>query len=56
MKKGPVSVAVDATNWSFYKKGVFSLCGDNLNHGVLAIGYDEMGNWIIQNSWGSNWG
>jgi C1A family cysteine protease len=35
----PVSVAVDASNWSSYKSGVFSNCKTGLNHGVLAVGY-----------------
>jgi cathepsin L len=52
----PTSVCVDATNWSFYRSGVFSLCGTNINHAVLAVGYDASGNWIIQNSWGKSWG
>ena len=34
----PVSVAVDATNWSRYSSGVFSNCGTRLNHGVLLVG------------------
>jgi len=52
----PTSVAVDATNWSFYRSGTFSNCAKNLNHGVLAIGYDDAGNWQIKNSWGTSWG
>jgi C1A family cysteine protease len=56
IKTQPTSVAVDATNWSFYKSGVFSNCAKNLNHGVLAVGWDASGNWIIKNSWGATWG
>jgi C1A family cysteine protease len=56
IQKQPTSVAVDATNWSFYKSGVFSNCGKNVNHGVLAVGWDDAGNWIIKNSWGTTWG
>jgi len=52
----PTSVAVDATNWSLYKSGVFSNCAKNLNHGVLAVGWDASNNWIIKNSWGTTWG
>jgi C1A family cysteine protease len=52
----PTSVAVDATNWSLYRSGTFSNCAKNLNHGVLAVGYDDAGNWIVKNSWGTSWG
>jgi len=56
IKTQPTSVAVDATNWSFYKSGTFSNCAKNLNHGVLAVGWDSASNWIIKNSWGATWG
>lgn len=52
----PTSVCVDASNWSFYRSGVFSNCAKNINHAVLAIGYDTNGNWVIRNSWGQSWG
>ena len=52
----PVSVAVDASNWSTYKTGVFSKCGTSINHAVVAIGWTSTNDWIIRNSWGSNWG
>jgi len=52
----PTSVAVDATNWSLYRSGTFSNCAKNLNHGVLAVGWDDAGNWIVKNSWGTSWG
>lgn len=51
----PISVAVDATNWSPYKEGVFSNCGTKLNHGVLLVGV-ENGQWKVKNSWGPGWG
>ncbi|EAS06454.1 papain family cysteine protease (macronuclear) [Tetrahymena thermophila SB210] len=56
---GPVSVAMDASNMKEYTSGVFNNCTSkqfNLNHAVLAVGYDEEGNWIIKNSKGPNWG
>ena len=57
---GPISVAVDASKTSFtqYSSGVYSGCPTDvtINHGALLIGYDEDGNWIIKNSWGTSWG
>ncbi len=34
----PISVAVDATNWGSYKKGVLDKCSTNLNHASLLVG------------------
>ena len=51
-----MSVAVDASNWSQYKSGIFSNCAKSLNHAVLAIGYYADGTWIIKNSWAASWG
>lgn len=51
----PVSVAVDASNWSRYSSGVFSNCATGLNHGVTLVGVSG-GNWWIKNSWGTTWG
>jgi C1A family cysteine protease len=51
----PISVAVDAGNWSPYRSGVFSSCGTAVNHGVLLIGSTE-GFWRVKNSWGTGWG
>ena len=50
-----VSVAVDASNWSPYRSGVFSNCRTSLNHGVTLIGVKD-GNWWVKNSWGTGWG
>jgi len=61
----PVSVAIQAniTSFRFYKEGVYSdyNCGDQLDHGVLVVGYgtDEVQNmdyWLVKNSWGKTWG
>lgn len=48
-------MGVDATNWSPYKSGVFNNCKSNINHGVTLIGTFN-GNWVVKNSWSSNWG
>lgn len=52
----PISIAVDATNWSPYKSGVFNNCGTRLNHGVLLAGFNTDKNWKVKNSWGPSWG
>merc|ERR1712146_727886 len=58
LDQNPVSVAIQADQSVFqqYTGGVItSGCGSNLDHGVLAVGYD--GNTIkVKNSWGSSWG
>jgi C1A family cysteine protease len=51
----PISVAVDATNWSPYKSGVFNNCKTSLNHGVLLVGLTDQ-YWHVKNSWGTSWG
>ena len=67
---GPLSVSIKATNnFFFYKSGVFfdpacgrstDLASKTINHAVLLVenGTDPAGEdyWIIQNSWGRDWG
>lgn len=59
----PVSVAIEADIKSFqlYKSGIYSdvKCGNNLDHGVLVVGYGSENNqlyWLVKNSWSENWG
>jgi cathepsin L len=55
--KRPVAVAVDAGSWSGYTGGVMQTCGNNINHAVTLIGFNENDNaWIVRNSWGTRWG
>ncbi len=55
----PVSVAIEADQraFQFYSSGILpaSECGTNLDHGVLAVGYDSV-SYKIKNSWGETWG
>jgi len=59
---GPVSIAVEADKAVFqsYKSGVMTgMCGTNLDHGILSVGYgtDSGTNyWLVKNSWGTVWG
>jgi len=54
-----VSVTVDASNWRLYSSGEFNDCVPfkyAANHSALLVGYTSEGNWIVKNSWGTNWG
>jgi C1A family cysteine protease len=55
----PVSIAIEADQraFQFYSGGVFpaSECGNNLDHAVLAVGYDA-NSYKVKNSWGTSWG
>jgi hypothetical protein len=60
---GPLAVSVDAETdvFSYYQSGIFdyALCGHELDHAVLLVGYgSEKGKeyWIMKNSWAADWG
>ncbi|XP_058793221.1 cathepsin L-like [Phymastichus coffea] len=64
---GPIAVAMDASHLSFqnYRSGIYyePKCknkNDDLDHGVLIVGYGTTENginyWLVKNSWGDSWG
>lgn len=60
-EKGPAVVAAAADTWGTYDSGIFDGCTKDcvVNHAVTAIGYGEENGvkyWLIQNSWGDDWG
>lgn len=57
----PISVGLCAnTLVQFYAGGILSKCCDEMNHGVLVVGYDTAPDgtpfWLVKNSWGGDWG
>jgi C1A family cysteine protease len=63
VSKVPVAIAIEADEIMDYESGIFDdiNCGNNLDHGVLMVGY--YGNpkhvneyWLVKNSWGIGWG
>jgi len=62
INKQPVAVAIEADQIAFqsYTSGVITKgCGQNLDHGVLAVGYGTLNGvdfFLVKNSWGASWG
>jgi len=63
---GPVTIAVDATNWNSYTGNVMTSAScsyghaSTINHVVQAVGLyiptSGQAYWKVRNQWGSNWG
>eukprot|EP00441_Pelagodinium_beii_P032785 CAMPEP_0197629536 /NCGR_PEP_ID=MMETSP1338-20131121/7340_1 /TAXON_ID=43686 ORGANISM="Pelagodinium beii, Strain RCC1491" /NCGR_SAMPLE_ID=MMETSP1338 /ASSEMBLY_ACC=CAM_ASM_000754 /LENGTH=395 /DNA_ID=CAMNT_0043200587 /DNA_START=97 /DNA_END=1284 /DNA_ORIENTATION=+ len=62
---GPTAISVDAGSWSSYMSGIFNSCTKDavINHAVVLIGFgteEKSGKkhkyWLVENSWGSDWG
>lgn len=58
-KYGPITVGIDTNNDYIdnYVGGTFPehLCGDDIDHAVAIVGYTDT-EYIIKNSWGTDWG
>lgn len=57
--KGPLSVCLDASQWSHYRGGILSTCTTKMDHAVQIVAYDQTNNppfWVVRNSWGTGWG
>lgn len=57
LARGPVGIAVDASDWWLYLRGVLG-CPNmvSYNHAALLVGFDGINTWTVKNSWGVNWG
>merc|ERR1719181_1000840 len=63
VERGPAAVAVFASKWFPYEHGIFDGCERDavIDHAVVLLGYghDDKLNakyWLVQNSWGPEWG
>ncbi|CAD8177220.1 unnamed protein product [Paramecium octaurelia] len=51
-----ISIGIDASNWAYYKGGIFNNCKQNLSSGSILVGIDQNGVWKVRHQWGSKWG
>jgi KDEL-tailed cysteine endopeptidase len=63
LARGPLSIAIEADTmvFQFYSGGILDskACGQQLDHGVTAVGYGTDGGRdyvLVKNSWGPSWG
>ena len=58
LSTGPLSVCLDASSWNSYTGGIMTVCGQDVDHCVQAVGVDNGsgGYWKVRNSWGTSWG
>jgi len=62
-ERGPVAVSAAASSWYSYMGGVFDHCERNavIDHAITLVGYGvdnqlQEKYWLVQNSWGPDWG
>merc|ERR1711988_851028 len=63
-ENGPISIAIDASEWNTYTGGIMTSasCSSNprkMDHAVQTVGYNAEGDvpyWIVRNSWTDKWG
>jgi cathepsin F len=64
MKHGPLSIAINASLFKYYSKGILDYpdkyCDSRkLNHAVNIVGFGESNGvkyWVVRNTWGPHWG
>jgi C1A family cysteine protease len=68
VKYGPLSIAMDASEWQFYEAGIISqnfMCSQtSLDHAIQITAYEDRADlfgftlpvWKVRNSWSSSWG
>ena len=59
LMKGPISVCLDATQWSSYRSGIMTSCGTQMTHCVTVVGsnFEHSTPYVrLRNSWGGSWG
>lgn len=55
LRKSPLSIAVDASNWKSYRSGIFSDCTEKVTQDALLVAQTTT-YWKVKNSWGLAWG